>query len=503
MKKLLTAFAFFSVALFGAQPPYVTIQGFELPLTANALAAVNPSGTPLTLQTDISGNLMTTGPGLLAMMGVFTQPPYVVIQGAQLPLSAVALAALDPNGNPIALQSDANGNLMTTGGSGGSSVVIASVQTASFNATVGNYYPIDTTSGSVTVTLPNAPANNSMVGMKQVIRGGTNTVTYNTQGSDVINRASGPTTGTITLSGQASLLQYTSATKIWTVISDDLPYGSLQSAANVFTGVNNFNGSSINTPVTITPSAGAGTLVTASAYSQVTISAALTLNFDATGTVGQKVRLDINNTDTALHAVTLGTHGSGTATAPASGITPIILQSDGTTWTVTGGDPSVVGLSALTNPASTVLIPTTDPTTGAVTKSTIAQIVGSNGYHSVSFSVDGGGTALTTGVQVPIKIPFGGTLKGYTMMCSPSGSITFNFFRAANTAGLPTASIVNNAGGGGGTGTLPAISSGVEGSSTSFTNWGSTTLTALDNLALNLTTVDGVVTKCTVVLYYQ
>jgi hypothetical protein len=117
--------------------------------------------------------------------------------------------------------------------------------------------------------------------------------------------------------------------------------------------------------------------------------------------------------------------------------------------------------------------------------------------------VDGAGTALTTGVKMPIKIPYGGTLTGYTMTCSPSGSITFNIFRAADGAGLPTVSIINSAGGGGGSGTLPAISGGVEGKSTTFTSWGSTTLTAFDNLALNITTADGVVTKCTLVLYYR
>lgn len=123
--------------------------------------------------------------------------------------------------------------------------------------------------------------------------------------------------------------------------------------------------------------------------------------------------------------------------------------------------------------------------------------------HAVTFVVDGGGSAVATGVKTPVKIPYGGTLVGYTMTASPSGSITFNIFRAADGAGLPTASIINNAGGGSGTGTLPSIASGVEGKSTTFTNWGSTTLTAFDNLALNLTTVDSVVTKCTLVLYYK
>ncbi len=128
---------------------------------------------------------------------------------------------------------------------------------------------------------------------------------------------------------------------------------------------------------------------------------------------------------------------------------------------------------------------------------------GGTNLHAITFTVDGAGSAVTTGVKLPIKTPYGGTLTGYTMMCSPSGSVTFNIFRAADGAGLPTASIINSAGGGGGSGTLPAIASGVEGKSTTFTSWGSTTITAFDNLALNLTTVDSVVTKCSLVLYYQ
>lgn len=128
---------------------------------------------------------------------------------------------------------------------------------------------------------------------------------------------------------------------------------------------------------------------------------------------------------------------------------------------------------------------------------------GSAQTHALTFTVDGAGQPLVTGVGIPVKTPWGGTLSGYTMTCSPSGSVTVNIFRAADTAGLPVISIIDNAGGGGGSGTLPAISGGVEGKSTTFTSWGSTTLTAFDNLALNLTTVDGVVTKCTLVLYYQ
>lgn len=137
------------------------------------------------------------------------------------------------------------------------------------------------------------------------------------------------------------------------------------------------------------------------------------------------------------------------------------------------------------------------------TPSSIDLTNGTKFPHSVTFTVDGGGSPFATGVQIPIKTPYGGTVTGYTMTASPSGSITFNIFRAADGAGLPTASIIDNAGGGSGTGTLPAIASGVEGKSTTLTNWGSTTITAFDNLALNLTIVDSTVTKCTLTLYYK
>lgn len=99
--------------------------------------------------------------------------------------------------------------------------------------------------------------------------------------------------------------------------------------------------------------------------------------------------------------------------------------------------------------------------------------------HSVTLVVDGGGIVLGTGTKNPVKIPYGGTLTGWVMMCKPSGSVTADVFRATDGAGLPVTSII-------GAGTKPSITTDVENSSTSFTNWTSTTLTAKDNLAVDL-----------------
>lgn len=115
--------------------------------------------------------------------------------------------------------------------------------------------------------------------------------------------------------------------------------------------------------------------------------------------------------------------------------------------------------------------------------------------HAVTLFVDGSGTVLTTGTKNPIKIPYGGTLQGWLLIATPSGSVTVDIFRAADGAGLPVTSII-------GAGTKPALSSAVENSSTSFTSWTSTTLTAKDNLAISLSGIS-TVTYCSLTLYYQ
>jgi hypothetical protein len=99
--------------------------------------------------------------------------------------------------------------------------------------------------------------------------------------------------------------------------------------------------------------------------------------------------------------------------------------------------------------------------------------------HLITLYVDGSGSVLTTGTKNPVKIPIGGTLRGWTMTCKPSGSVTVDIYRSANGAGLPTVSIV-------GAGTKPAIASNVENLSNDLSSWTSTMITPADNLAVNL-----------------
>ncbi len=100
-----------------------------------------------------------------------------------------------------------------------------SAKTANYTASANQIVPVDTTSGSITVTLPTAPAAGTLVSVKQVTRGGTNTVSVAGGGSDVFNTASGSTSLLLTLTSQGALLQYASG--IWVVLSEDLPLSQL------------------------------------------------------------------------------------------------------------------------------------------------------------------------------------------------------------------------------------------------------------------------------------
>ena len=134
--------------------------------------------------------------------------------------------------------------------------------------------------------------------------------------------------------------------------------------------------------------------------------------------------------------------------------------------------------------------------TGAVDKPFNWRDVSAVGFPlSVTFVVDGVGSVVSTGTKNPIKIPRGGILVGWTLMGKPSGSVTVDILRAANTVGLPVTSII-------GSGTKPALSSAVENSSTTLTGWTSTTLFDKDNLAISLSGISSV-TYVELTLYFK
>lgn len=101
------------------------------------------------------------------------------------------------------------------------------VKTSAYTAAAGDLVPVDTTAGSVAITLPTAPADRSRLAVKHILQGGTNTVTVTCGGTDVFNRTSGATSLTLTLLAQGVLLEYTAAAGVWTVVADDIPLSQL------------------------------------------------------------------------------------------------------------------------------------------------------------------------------------------------------------------------------------------------------------------------------------
>lgn len=106
-------------------------------------------------------------------------------------------------------------------------LVPTAVKTANYTAAPKDFVPVDTTAGSVAITLPTAPADKSRIAIKHVIQGGTNLVTYTCGGSDTLNKTGGATSGTLTLLAQAVILQYKASSGIWYVQADDLPVSQL------------------------------------------------------------------------------------------------------------------------------------------------------------------------------------------------------------------------------------------------------------------------------------
>lgn len=88
-------------------------------------------------------------------------------------------------------------------------------KTANYTLGVNEFIAADTTSGSITLTLPTAPVDGTLAGAKLSVLAGSNTVGFVTGGSDVINVASGATTATLNVLNQVVIFQYKASSGIW------------------------------------------------------------------------------------------------------------------------------------------------------------------------------------------------------------------------------------------------------------------------------------------------
>ncbi|HEX3786092.1 MAG TPA: glycosyl hydrolase family 28-related protein [Pseudonocardiaceae bacterium] len=154
------------------------------------------------------------------LSGSYPAPTVAKVNGIALPGTA-------PTGSGQVLTSTStSATAWQTPTSGAVALTATSVQTTTYTASANQLIPADATSVSFTITLPTAPADKTRMIIKK-IDGTTNAVTVATGGSDVFNKASGSTTGTLSLQNQALTLQYASSGGIWYVSADDLPLTQL------------------------------------------------------------------------------------------------------------------------------------------------------------------------------------------------------------------------------------------------------------------------------------
>ncbi len=304
---------------------------------------------------------------------------------------------------------------------------------------------------------------------------------------------SGLTAGRVAYAGVGGLL---SGDADMTFSVDTLSITKINSS-----GVGTYAGSKIATPATITITANAGPLDITLGDSIATNNANTSITMSALGTTGQKLTLYAVNSDASnLHTWTIN-NVSGTDptfTAAANSTTVVTLRSDGTGFSILGGPVTINDLVHTATPASTNLIASQNVTSGATVNSTLAEAVGVAGVipHSVSFTVTGGGSPLTTGVQdLIVNSKFGGTISTWTVTASPADTITFDILRSAAGGAAPSSSIV-------GAGTKPNLASGVDGHAAP-SSWTSTTVTAYDNFKCQITAVGGTATSATVTLFFQ
>lgn len=112
-----------------------------------------------------------------------------------------------------------------------------------------------------------------------------------------------------------------------------------------------------------------------------------------------------------------------------------------------------------------------------------------NNITAVEFIIDGGGSAITTGVKGFIEIPFAATVASWAVMADQTGSIVIDILRANNA--VPSVSMI-------GAGNKPTLSS----AQYNFqlpSSWTSTTLSQTDWLGFSVSSAS-TVTRVTALL---
>jgi hypothetical protein len=100
---------------------------------------------------------------------------------------------------------------------------------------------------------------------------------------------------------------------------------------------------------------------------------------------------------------------------------------------------------------------------------------------AIQFVIDGGGSVPATGAWGQISIPYNCTITGWTITGDASGSAVIDVLRSTYS-GFPTTSSIAGT-------DKPTLSSAQKNTDSTLTGWGSTALSAGDELQINLNSV--------------
>lgn len=188
-------------------------------------------------------------------------------------------------------------------------------------------------------------------------------------------------------------------------------------------------------------------------------------------------------------STTLASSGALTASAlvlgGGAGASPTVLGSLGTTTTVLHGNASGApsfGAVSLTGDVTGTL-PVASGGTG---------ITNNPGVTGIEYVIDGGGSALTTGIAGQLYIPYSCTISAWTLLADQSGSIVVNVWKVAEASYPPTVTNKITAS------APPTITSAQAATSTTLTGW-TTSVSAGDTMMFNIDSIT-TITRVTLAL---